>query len=175
MPAVEFQLFLSLIIGFRFNCFGDPVSLSTRGDAEIPGCWLQAVLAHMLLSATCWKVNKSMALLAERDCVSIGRTVKAKPQIDVCVQLDQSTSTGLECVPVSNVQSNLPSIFHPTSSLLTSHESSTWWSLCEHLWRSYYIWFMDLVKLFSFFPNRAIFRSDRIYCSVVIVPQLLLV
>lgn len=66
VPAAEFQLFLSLIIGFRFNCFGDPVSLSTRGDAEIPGCWLQAVLAHMLLSTTCWKVNKSMALLAEK-------------------------------------------------------------------------------------------------------------
>lgn len=64
LPAVDFQLFLSLII--VFNYFDDPVSLSPRGDAEIPSCWLQAMLAHMLLSTTCWRVNKSMALLAEK-------------------------------------------------------------------------------------------------------------
>lgn len=28
VPAVEFQLFLSLIIEFRFNYFGDPVSVN---------------------------------------------------------------------------------------------------------------------------------------------------
>lgn len=51
VQSVDFNYFYHGTV-LKFNVFDNPVSFSTRSDAEIPSCWLQAILAHMLLSAT---------------------------------------------------------------------------------------------------------------------------